>query len=115
MNVDGFIRLVSGNLGPVQTVTLRRSGSPDVSTPAAVLIGSSAATHGIVLVSDVQQTADKVMFASRELDAAGWTDEPHHGDQVVYANGRTTIVQGRAEIFKFDGGDRVFVLRTLGN
>lgn len=108
MNAEGFINIVSGSMGPTQTVTLRRAGASDVSAPAAVIIGGATEVIG-----DIQQTADRVMLSDRELKAAGWADAPHHGDQVVYADGRTTIVQGRAEVFNMQT-DRVFVLRCLG-
>lgn len=113
MNASGFLAIVSGTMGPVQTITLRRTGSPDVVSPAAVLIGgfSSAVSE---VVGEVQQTGDKVMLTSREFDAAGWGSDPRHGDLVIYANGQMTVVQGPAQVFKFDDGDRVFVLRCLG-
>jgi hypothetical protein len=107
VNADGFLRLVSGQMGPVQTITLRRRNAPDVIVPAAVQIGGTS-----VVVGDVQQTADKIMCTDREIKAA-WADDPKHGDQVIYSNGRTTMVQGRAEPVQFDA-DRVFVLRCLG-
>jgi len=108
MNADGFMRIIAGQQGPVQAITMRRAGFPDVPCAAAVLIG-----RAFDVVGDAQQTQDRVMLSDRQLNAAGWTEEPHHGDQVIYQNGRVTVVQGRSEIFKM-GGDRVFILRCLG-
>ena len=109
MDAAGFLRIVSGTMGPVQTVTLRRAGSSDVVSPAAVII-SSGATE---VVGEVQQTGDKVMLTSREFDTAGWSSDPGHGDLVIYADGRMTVVQGPAQVHRF-ADDRVFVLRCLG-
>jgi len=108
MNASGLVRILSGQMGPVQAITMRRTGSPDVPCPAAVLVGGASD-----VVGELQQSADRVMLTDRELNAAGWTSPPHHGDRVVYSDGRTTIVQGRAEVFMMES-DRVFVLRCLG-
>jgi len=108
MNAEGFIRIVSGENGPIQAITLRRVGETDVRCPAAVIIGGATE-----VVGDVQQTGDKVMLSDRQFNAAGWTEEPHHGDQVIYQNGRVTVVQGSSQTFMMES-DRVFVLRCLG-
>jgi hypothetical protein len=108
MDASGFIRVVSGHNGPCQAVILRRVGATDVSCPAAVMIGGATE-----VVGDIQQTADRVMLTDRAIRAAGWLGAPHHGDQVIYANGKTTIVQGRAEEFRMEA-DKVYVLRCLG-
>jgi hypothetical protein len=100
-------------MGPVQTITLRRTGSPDVVSPAAVIIGgfSSSVTE---VVGEIQQTGDKVLLTSRVFDTAGWSSDPGHGDLVIYADGRMTVVQGPAQVHRFESNDRVFVLRCLG-
>ena len=113
MNAEGFLRIASGTMGPVQTITLRRTGFPDVVSPAAVLIGGFSSGVSEV-VGEVQQTGDKVMLTSREFDAAGWGSDPRHADLVIYADGRMTVVQGPALVYKFEDSDRVFVLRCTG-
>ena len=94
-------------------VTLRRmTGTArvafDVKVRAAVWTGSDT-----VLVGTVQQTADKVLLTSREIDAARWPGPPRHGDQVIYEDGRVTTVQGTVQVFPFTN-DTALVLRTLG-
>lgn len=108
MNADGFVRIIAGNMGPVQTITLRRAGFPDVVAPASVEVNRYQD-----VVGNIQQTADRVMMTDREFKLAGWPDEPHHGDRIIYANGRTTVIQGRPEVAWFET-DRVFIMRTLG-
>lgn len=95
-------------MGPVQGITLRRVGSPDVTAKAAVLIGSDN-----MVIGGEQQTTDRVMVTDRELNAAGWIEGPHHGDQIIYANGRVTSVQGRAAMYRMES-DRVFIIHCLG-
>lgn len=108
MNAEGFIRIITGPTGPVQAITMRRAGSPDVPCPAAVMIGADN-----VVIGEMQQTADRIMLTDRQLNLAGWTDVPHHGDQVIYADGRVTVVQGRAQVFMMES-DRVFILHCMG-
>jgi hypothetical protein len=110
MDASGFIRIVSNGMGPVQNITLYRPGmaGPGVTLPASVQV--NAVTE---VIGDVQQTADRLMFSNRELKAAGWGGEPKHGDTVVYANGRTTVVQGRAEVHQFEQ-DLVYAIKCLG-
>jgi len=108
MDASGFVRIIAGANGPVQAITLRRVGSADVPCPAAVIIGGASE-----IIGDVQQTGDKIMLSDRQLNAAGWIEEPHHGDQVIYQDGRVTVVQGRAQVFMLES-DRVFILRCIG-
>ncbi len=108
MNADGFVRIITGSNGPVQAITLRRAGSPDIVTPAAVMTGGASD-----IIGDLQQSGDRVMMTDREFKIAGWADDPHHGDRVIYSDGKTTIVQGRVDVFRMES-DRVFIMRCLG-
>lgn len=117
MNADGFLRIISGSTGPVQTITLRRptpSSSPssiNVTCRAAIVTGISRSATDVI--GDIQQTFDTVMITKREIDAASWPAPPRHGDQVVYSDGRVAVQQGRAQTVQMDS-DVVFVLRCLG-
>ena len=111
MNLDLMERMLADH---GRTVTLRRlTGTAripfDVTVRAAVWTGSDT-----VLVGAVQQTADKILLTSREIDAARWPFPPRHGDQVIYEDGRVTTVQGTVQIFPFNEGDRAIVMRSLG-
>lgn len=111
MNIDGILRIIAGY---GDTITLRRLTGVqrvpyDVVCAAAVITGADS-----VVVNGVQQTADRIILTSREIDQSQWRGEPRHGDQIVYADGRVTTVQGRADVRPMPNGDRVFILHTLG-
>jgi hypothetical protein len=111
MNADG-VRRALARAG--ETITLRRvTGTQrvafDVICRALVTIGGAT-----TLVGGVQQTADRVLMTSDELDAARWPGPPRHGDQVIYDDGTIAIVQGRADIRRMSGGDRVFTMTAIG-
>jgi hypothetical protein len=92
---------------PGQMVTLRRitgqgqnRRTTDVRCYAIVGIGGAQ-----VLVGSTQQSADRIIMTSSEIDAAGWPKPPRHGDQVIYADGQTVVVlQGRAKSYPLEDG-----------
>lgn len=96
-----------------QDVTLRRvTGTQRV--PFEVKCRASVQTGAAtVLVGSVQQAGDRVMFTSRAIDAARWPAPPRHGDQIVYDDGTTVSVQGRATTHRV-GEDMVYVVQAIG-
>ena len=97
-------------------ITLQRlSGTGPGRAPSIVAQTWGAfrtAAGGAVIVGDVQQADAEVMVSSRQLVAAGFTDRPRHGDQVIY-DGMTTVVQGVADSHPTDGFT-VYTMRVLG-
>lgn len=67
-----------------------------------------------LLVGAVEQTADEILMTNRELDAAGVRGVPRQGDEIVYADGRSTRVQGRAKVTPLDDGAELWVFNTVG-
>jgi hypothetical protein len=111
MNLDVMTR---GLAKYGRTVVLRRlTGTArvpfDVTVRAAVWTGQDT-----VLIGNVLQTADKVLMTAREITAARWPGPPRHGDQVIYEDGRVTVVQGTVQLYPHPGGDTAIVLRALG-
>lgn len=81
----------------------------DVKCRASVTTGAAQA-----MVGGVQITADRLVLTDREIKAAGWPGMPHHGDQVIYDDGRIFVVQGRANPTPMDDGDSIIFLTVLG-
>ena len=110
MNADGVIRALEtqGEMITIKRLTGTRQVPFSVSCLAFVEVGAAS-----VLIGSVQQTADKIMLTDREMNETQWPQPPRHGDQVVYADGSTRIVQGRAMVYRV-AEDRVYMLNTLG-
>jgi hypothetical protein len=97
-----------------ETVTLRRlSGTAripfDVVIQAVVDIGAAS-----VVVGDVQESADRVIFLSEPLSLAGWRLPPRHGDQIIYQDGRTTTVWGPVPAHLVEAGSYAYVANVRG-
>jgi hypothetical protein len=111
MRIGAVVRALEIN---GEWITLRRlSGtSPrlatDVLCRAKVSIGGAS-----FLIGSTQQNADRVLMTSREIEAASWPAPPRHGDQVVYADGTTAVVQGRADLTDLEDGS-VYTLAVMG-
>lgn len=112
MRLDFAERALAAN---GRTVTLRRltgtganRATFDVTLRVAVNVGADS-----VVVGSVMQTADRVIMLAREMDAARWPRPPRHGDQIIYEDGRTTVVQGTVMVYP-SAEDTAYVLRTLG-
>ena len=110
MNGDGFVRACQKN---GQMVIIKRlTGTRQVAFSVECL---SRVDTGVEspLIGNVQQTADQVMVTDREMIAVKWPKPPRQGDQIVYADGSTRTVQGRAKVERLDE-DTVYILTTLG-
>jgi hypothetical protein len=110
MNADGVRRALK-RVG--ENITLRRlTGTQripfDVMCRAKVTVGAAT-----VLVGGIEQNADRVLMTADEIDAARWPGLPHHGDLVIYDDGRTATVQGRSDVTQL-GADRVLTFPVLG-
>ena len=111
MNADVLVRALDhyGDNVILRRLTGTQRVPFDVPCRAAVSVGAAQA-----LVGGVQITADRILMSSREIQAAGWPGMPHHGDQVIYDDSRTFVVQGRANPFPLDDGDFLIQLTVLG-
>lgn len=110
MNADGYLRAFEKN---GQMVTIKRlTGTRQIAFSVQCL---GRVDVGIVseLVGNVQQTADEVRVTDREMNAIQWPKPPRHGDQIVYADGTSRVVLGRAKVELLDE-DTVYILTTLG-
>jgi hypothetical protein len=95
-------------------ITLRRvTGTAripfDVTVQAFVGSGGGAQP----LIGAVQIAGDKVTMTNREILAAKWPAPPRHGDILIYQDGTTVVVQGRAAAYTL-AEDTVYVLQVLG-
>lgn len=110
MNADGVRRALAttGQMVTLRRVTGTHRIPHDVQLLADVQTGAA-----IVLIGAVQQAADRIMFTSDEIDAAKWPAPPRQADQIIYDDGTTLSVQGRAVQYKLDE-DTVFVLSAIG-
>jgi hypothetical protein len=111
MNADALVRALThyGDDVILRRLTGIQRVPFDVPCRVSVNIGAAQA-----LVGGVQITADRILMSSREIQAAGWPGFPRHGDQVVYDDGRTFVVQGRANPAPLDDGDFLIQLTVLG-
>jgi hypothetical protein len=109
-SVDDFLRIIEpqAEIVTVQRFTGTRRVTFSVQCSAVVDTGAAS-----VLVGSVQQNADLVRLTDREMDAVKWPKPPRHGDQIVYADGSTRTVEGRAESHRLADG-MVYFLKTLG-
>lgn len=109
MNVEGYRRLLARN---GDRITLRRIVNR-VAVDVPNVLCSVAVGAADIVVSDVQQTVDVIYLSSVEATAAGW-GEPRHGDRVVYADGRETVVQGRTDVDDLGDGNYIWTIRCVG-
>jgi len=110
MNADGVMRALTTQ---GQTVTVRRmTGTRQVAFSVDCLAFVDVGVES-VLVGSVQQTADKIMLTDREMNVVKWPKPPRQGDQIVYGDGTTRTIQGRAMVYRVSE-DLVYVVKTLG-
>jgi acyl dehydratase len=110
MNIGVILRALD-NQG--EYITLRRmAGSAripfDVKILAWVQVGAAT-----LLIGGVQTTADKIITTSVQLEEVRWPGVPRHGDTIIYGDGRTSMVQGRADSVAFDG-EIAYIMTVLG-
>ncbi|HTI78894.1 MAG TPA: hypothetical protein VL614_00435 [Acetobacteraceae bacterium] len=110
MNADGVIRALTtqGEIVTVKRLTGTRQVAFSVDCLAFVEIGVES-----VLVGSVQQTADKITLTDREMNEKQWPKPPRQGDQIVFSDGTTRTMQGRADVRRV-AEDLVYFIKTLG-
>ena len=111
MNIGSVVRAVEKQ---GELITLRRmTGAARVPFDAKIMawVSIGAAT---LLIGGVEITADQIITTSIHLDEARWPGEPRHGDTVIYHDGRTAEVQGRASSINFDNGANSYTMTVLG-
>ena len=110
MNADAVVRALQ-QLG--EDMTFRRlTGTQRVAFD--VVVRAHVVMGGVnILVGGVLQTGDLIRLTNREMKAAQWPAPPRHGDQIVFADGRVSAVQGRVQIYHLEEDD-VYNVHTLG-
>jgi hypothetical protein len=110
VNADGVIRALTtqGETVTVKRLTGTRQVAFSVDCLAFVEIGAES-----VLVGAVQQTADKIILTDREMNAVKWPKPPRQGDMIVFSDGTTRTIQGRAMVYRV-AEDLVYFVKTLG-
>jgi hypothetical protein len=109
--IDDFLRAGASqsDMVTIKRLTGTRQGAAlSVICQAIVQTGPEA-----VLIGSVQQTHDLLMVTDREMNAMQWPRPPRQGDQIVYSDGSTRTIQGRADERRLADGS-VYIIKTLG-